>query len=216
MNPILRNATRTSVILFIFAIIGTAMMAYTFRQTRPVIEKSEQAEKLALINQVLPKTLYDNDLLASHRELPANDLLGTRKPSGMWLATKNNAPAGIVLEAIAPEGYSGDIALLIGMTAEGDVTGVRVTRHKETPGLGDYIELAKSPWVLQFNGRHMEENDKLRWRVKKDGGEFDSRAGATVTPRAIVKAVRQALEYFHKHRDELLMTTLLPAREGQG
>jgi electron transport complex protein RnfG len=216
MNPILRNATRTSVILFIFAIIGTAMMAYTFRQTRPVIEKSEQAEKLALINQVLPKALYDNDLLASHRELPADDLLGTRKPSGMWLATKNNAPAGIVLEAIAPEGYSGDIALLIGMTAEGIVTGVRVTRHKETPGLGDYIELAKSPWVLQFNGKRSEENDMLRWRVKKDGGEFDSRAGATVTPRAIVKAVRQALEYFHKHRDELLMTTPLPAGEGQG
>jgi electron transport complex protein RnfG len=81
---------------------------------------------------------------------------------------------------------------------------VRVTKHKETPGLGDYIEFAKSQWVLQFNGRYMEENDKLRWRVKKDGGEFDSRAGATVTPRAIVKAVRQALEYFHKHRDELL------------
>ncbi len=204
MNPILRNASRTGVILFIFALIGTAMMAYTFRQTRPVIEKSEQAEKLALINQVLPRPLYDNDLLASHRELPADDLLGTRKPSGMWLATRGGQPSGIVLEAIAPEGYSGDIALLIGMTAEGIVTGVRVTRHKETPGLGDYIELAKSPWVLQFNGKRMEENDKMRWRVKKDSGEFDSRAGATVTPRAIVKAVRQALEYFHAHRDELL------------
>ncbi|NWG40138.1 MAG: electron transport complex subunit RsxG [Hydrogenophilaceae bacterium] len=220
MNPILRNASRTSVILFIFAIIGTAMMAYTFRQTRPIIEKSEQAEKLALIDQVLPKAFYDNDLLASHRELPADDLLGTRKSSGMWLATKNNTPSGIVLEAIAPEGYSGDISLLIGITAEGVITGVRVTKHKETPGLGDYIEFAKSRWVLQFNGKRLEENepaqaahwgefrrsqnDKSRWRVKKDGGEFDSRAGATITPRAIVKAVRQALEYFHKHRDVLL------------
>ena len=207
MNPILRNAFRTSAILFVFAIIGTAMMAYTFRQTRPVIEKSEQAEKLALINQVLPKSLYDNDLLAAHRELPADDLLGTRKPTSMWLATKSGQPAGIVLEAIAPEGYSGDIGLLVGISADGVITGVRVTRHKETPGLGDYIELAKSPWVLQFNGKRMEENDKPRWRVKKDGGEFDARAGATVTPRAIVKAVRQALEYFDKHRDELLRTT---------
>lgn len=207
MNPILRNTLRTSIILFIFAIIGTAMMAYTFRQTRPVIEKSQQAEKLALINQVLPKSLYDNDLLASHRLLPADDLLGTRKPSSMWLATKSGQPAGIVLEAVAPEGYSGDIDLLIGISAAGVVTGVRVTRHKETPGLGDYIELARSPWVLQFNGKRMEENDRPRWRVKKDGGEYDSRAGATVTPRAIVKAVRQALEYFHTHRDELLRTT---------
>lgn len=207
MNPILRNAFRTSAILFVFAIIGTAMMAYTFRQTRPVIEKSEQAEKLALINQVLPKSLYDNDLLAAHRELPADDLLGTRKPTSMWLATKSGQPAGIVLEAIAPEGYSGDIGLLVGISADGVITGVRVTRHKETPGLGDYIELAKSHWVLQFNGKRMEENDKARWRVKKDGGEFDARAGATVTPRAIVKAARQALEYFHTHRDELLRTT---------
>lgn len=204
MNPVFRNAFRTSTILFIFAFIGTAMLAYTFRQTRPIIEKSEQAEKLALINQVLPRSLYDNDLLANRRILPADDLLGTRKPSEMWLATRNGQPAGIVLEAVAPEGYSGDISLLIGMTTEGVVTGVRVTRHKETPGLGDYIELAKSPWILQFNGKRMEENDKPRWRVKKDGGEYDSRAGATITPRAIVKAVRQALEYFQKHKDELL------------
>lgn len=206
MNPILRNALRTSTILFIFALIGTAMLAYTFRQTRPVIEKSEQAEKLALINQVLPRALYDNDLLAAHRELPADDLLGTRKPTSMWLATRSGQPAGIVLEAVAPEGYSGDIGLLVGISADGVVTGVRITRHKETPGLGDYIELAKSRWVLQFNGKRMEENDKPRWRVKKDGGEYDSRAGATITPRAIVKAVRQTLEYFHQHRDELLRT----------
>jgi electron transport complex protein RnfG len=187
--------------LLIFAIIGTAMMAYTFQQTQPVIEKSQQAEKLALINQVLPRSMYDNDLMATQRQLPADVLLGTRKPSNMWLATRNGQPAGIVLEAIAPEG---DIDLLIGITADGVITGVRVTRHKETPGLGDYIELAKSRWILQFNGQRMAENDKPRWRVKKDGGEFDAKAGATITPRAIVKAVRQALEYFHKHREELL------------
>jgi electron transport complex protein RnfG len=222
MSPILRNVLRTSLILFVFAIIGTAMMAYTFSHTQPIIEKSAQAEKLALINQVMPHALYDNDLLATHRELPADDLLGTRKPSGMWLATRAGQPSGIVLEAIAPEGYSGDIDLLIGISADGVITGVRVTHHKETPGLGDYIELAKSTWIMQFNGKRMEEkvpvqitlsgeflrgqNDRKRWRVKKDGGEFDARAGATVTPRAIVKAVRQALEYFHKHRDELLRT----------
>jgi electron transport complex protein RnfG len=214
MNPVFRNALRTSTVLFVFAIIGTAMMAYTFRQTRPVIEKSEQAEKLILINQVLPRHLYDNDLLAAARELPADRLLGTRKPSAAWLATKANVPAGIVLEAIAPEGYSGDIALLIGISADGTVTGVRATRHKETPGLGDYIETAKSGWILQFDGKRAEENDKRRWRVKKDGGEFDSRAGATITPRAIVKAVRQALEYFHEHRSELLRIPPPPAGAG--
>ncbi len=204
MNAILRNALRTSAVLFAFALIGTALMAYTYRHTHPIIEKSARAEKLALINQVLPKSLYDNNLLAAHRELPADDLLGTRKPSGMWLATREGAPVGVVLEAIAPEGYSGDIDLLIGISAEGVVTGVRVVRHKETPGLGDYIELAKSHWILQFAGKSYSEDSSNRWKVKKDGGEFDSRAGATITPRAIVKAVREALRYFQQHRNELL------------
>lgn len=204
MNAILQNALRTSLILFLFALIGTALLAYTYRQTHNIIEKSAQEEKLALINQVLPKQLYDNDLLAAYRELPAHALLGTRKPSGMWLAAKAGQPAGVVLEAIAPEGYSGDISLLIGIDANGVLTGVRVVQHKETPGLGDYIQLTKSPWILQFAGKSYDSNQDSRWKVKKDGGEFDSRAGATITPRAIVKAVREALKYFQLHRDKLL------------
>lgn len=204
MTPVLQNALRTSLVLFIFAVIGTAMMAYTYKATAPIIERSAQAEKLALINQVLPRNLYDNNLLSSYRELPADDFLGTRKPSGIWLASKAGQPAGVVLEAIAPEGYSGNIALLIGIDAQGLVTGVRVTHHKETPGLGDYIDLAKSPWILQFGGKTLPENGNDVWKVKKDGGQFDSRAGATITPRAIVKAVRFALKYFAAHRQELL------------
>lgn len=212
MNAILRNALRTSTILFLFALIGTAMLAYTYRQTSPIIEKSVQAEKQALINQVMPRALYDNDLLATYRELPAHDLLGTRKPSGMWLATRSGEPVGVVLEAVAPEGYGGDIDLLIGISAEGVLTGVRVTRHKETPGLGDYIEASRSAWPNQFAGQAYDPDLDGRWKVKKDGGVFDSRAGATITPRAIVKAVREALKYFQMHRDQLLHTpTVSPA-----
>lgn len=204
MNAVLQNALRTSVILFLFALIGTALLAYTYSNTHNIIEKSAQAEKLALINQVLPKRLYDNDLLAAWRELPADALLGTRRTSGMWLATRDGQPAGVVLEAIAPEGYSGDINLLIGIDANGVLTGVRVVQHKETPGLGDYIQLSKSPWILQFDGKAYHPDQDSLWKVKKDGGEYDSRAGATITPRAIVKAVREALKYFQIHRETLL------------
>ena len=204
MKAILQNTLRTGTILFVFALVGTGVLAYTYSQTHTIIEKSAQKEKLALINQVLPKALYDNDLLAAYRELSADALLGTRKPSGMWLATKNGQPAGIVLEAVAPEGYSGDIGLLIGIDASGLLTGVRVTQHKETPGLGDYIQLSKSPWILQFDGKSYHPDQDSLWKVKKDGGEFDSRAGATITPRAIVKSVREALKYFHLHRDTIL------------
>ncbi len=204
MNPVLRNSLRTSSILFVFALIGTAMLAYTYRKTEPIIEASTRAEKLALINQVLPVHLYDNNLFDAYRELPADDLLGTRKPSGMWLATKAEQPVGIILEAIATEGYGGDIELLVGISAEGKVTGVRVAQHKETPGLGDYIESSKSTWILQFADKSYSESTDSLWRVKKDGGEFDSLAGATITPRAIVKAVREALKYFQLHREALL------------
>lgn len=204
MNVILKNALRTSVILFLFALVGTALLAYTYRVSHPIIEKSAQAEKLALINQVLPRQLYDNDLFATRRELPPDPLLGTRRPSAMWLATRGGEPVGVVLEAVAPEGYGGDIHLLIGIGADGVLTGVRVVQHKETPGLGDYIQLNKSPWVLQFAGKSYDPDEDGRWRVKKDGGDFDARAGATITPRAIVKAVREALKYFRQNRDTLL------------
>jgi len=195
-----RNALRASAILLAFAVIGTAMLAYTHDHTELVIEKSRQTERLALIHQVLPAGRYDNDLLASEQMLPADPLLGTRKPSAAWIARRGDALAGVVLEAVAPDGYAGEIALLIGIAADGTVAGVRVTAHRETPGLGDYIEHAKSPWADQFAGKSLTAPDTKRWAVRKDGGAFDAGAGATITPRAVVKAVRNALTYYERHR----------------
>jgi electron transport complex protein RnfG len=196
----LKNALRTGTILLVFALVGTALLALTHDRTEPVIARSQQAEKLALINQVLPAALYDNDLLASQKSVAPDDLLGTRQPSAVWLAQRNGAFSGAVLEANAPDGYSGDIALLIGIDANGTVTGVRVTAHRETPGLGDYIDRAKSAWIDQFAGKSLRAPEPKHWKVIKDGGRFDARAGATITPRAVVKAVRSALEYFARHR----------------
>jgi len=196
----LRNALRTGVILFVFAFVGTAMLAFTHDRTEPTITRGQLAEKRALLSQVLPASLYDNDLLASQQSVPPDDLLGTRRPSALWLARHGGAFSGVVLEAIAPDGYSGDIALLIGIDADGNVIGVRVTAHRETPGLGDYIERAKSAWIDQFSGKSLMNPEPKHWKVAKDGGVFDARAGATITPRAVVKAVRSALDYFARHR----------------
>jgi electron transport complex protein RnfG len=157
--------------------------------------------------------LYDNDLIGSQRLLPANDLLGTSQPSAVWIARKGGQISGLVLEAIAPDGYGGDIALLIGVSVAGDILGVRVTAHHETPGLGDYIDIAKSGWIRQFDGRSLTQPESKLWKVKKDGGAFDSVAGATITPRAVVKAVRSALEYVDKHRAELLGAQPPPIQE---
>ncbi|MFP5410527.1 MAG: electron transport complex subunit RsxG [Gammaproteobacteria bacterium] len=195
-----RNALRTALILLVFALIATALLVGAFTGTAPTIERSEQAKRLALLTQVLPPALYDNDLLASRRTLPADEQLGTRQPSSMWIARRGEAVTAVVLEAIAPDGYSGAIHLLIGIDVDGRVTGVRVTAHRETPGLGDYIDRAKSPWIDQFGGKHLLDPEPRNWRVAKDGGDFDARTGATITPRAVVKAVHQALGYFAQHR----------------
>ena len=208
MNPLVkaagRNALRTGAILFVFALVATALLVATFVRTEPTIERSKQAEKLALLRQVLPPALYDNDLIASQQSVPADELLGTRQPSAIWIARRDEAVTAVVLEAIARDGYSGNIHLVIGIDIDGTVTGVRVTSHRETPGLGDYIERAKSPWIEQFVGKSLANPEAKRWRVAKDGGEFYARAGATITPRAVVKAVGAALDYFARHRAALL------------
>ena len=199
-----RNALRTGLILFAFAVVATALLAFTFARTQPTIERSQQAEKLARLSQVLPRALYDNDLLASQQGVPPNELLGTRQPSAMWIARRGKLITAVVLEAIAPDGYGGNIDLVVGIDVNGTVTGVRVTKHHETPGLGDYIERSKSPWIDQFVGKSLSAPEAKRWKVAKDGGQFDARAGATITPRAVVKAVRAALDYFARNRAALL------------
>ncbi|HSJ80807.1 MAG TPA: electron transport complex subunit RsxG [Thiobacillus sp.] len=199
-----RNALRTGMILFAFALVATALLVFTFARTEPTIERSRQAEKLSLLTQVLPPALYDNDLLASQQTLPPHELLGTRQPTAMWVARRGQTITAVVLEAIAPDGYGGSIDLVVGIDVDGTVTGVRVTAHRETPGLGDYIVRSKTPWIEQFVGKSLVSPDTKRWKVVKDGGQFDARAGATITPRAVVRTVRDALDYFARHRAALV------------
>ena len=204
MQAALHNALRSGMILFVFALVATALLVFTFSRTQPTIERSRQAEKLALLGQVLPPALYDNDLLASVLSVPPDELLGTRQPSSIWIARRGEQITAVALEAIAPDGYGGNIHLLIGIDVNGTVTGVRVTAHRETPGLGDYIVRSKSPWIEQFVDKSLTTPDARHWKVVKDGGRFDARAGATITPRAVVKAVRGALDYFARHRAALV------------
>lgn len=204
MKAAVKNAVRAGSLLLLFAGVATAILATTFNFTRSEIRHNEQQALRALIAQVLPPTLHDNDLLDTAINLAADDLLGTGTPSRAWVARKQAQATGLVLEAIAPDGYSGDIALLIGISADGRITGVRVTAHKETPGLGDYIEIAKSRWITQFDGKSLIEPLDSGWKVQRDGGRFDARAGATITPRAVVKAVHGALHYFVRNRARLL------------
>ncbi len=187
--------TKNAVILSLFAISTAAALAITNELTIGKVECNKQAALMASLNEVMPHDRHDNDLLAD-RITVSDPLLG-RNGHHIYRARQDGEPNGAVLEATAPDGYGGNIALIVGVDMQGKVQGVRVVPpHNETPGLGDKIETKKSDWIYGFNGLSLGNPANAGWAVKKDGGQFDSFTGATITPRAVVGAVHRALQYF--------------------
>ena len=202
-------AVRTAAILFVFVIIFTGLLSGAYLWTKPAIEASAAEEKMKLVDEVLQRSEYDNNLLTDTVTLPATVELGLADPSTLYRARKAGAPVALVFEAVAPDGYAGKIRLIMAVRTNGEVAGVRVTQHKETPGLGDYVEVKKDknkarPWITQFTGLSLAQVSDKEWKVKKDGGRIDYYAGATVTPRAVTKAVLKATQWFAANRDRLL------------
>lgn len=204
MHAPARIAMRTALVLLAFAVTGAFLLSGTHLLTEPTIKASEEAARNAMIAEVLPAGSFDNDLQQSRRDLSAPGKHDFSTPSGVYTARLKGKTTGIVFESVAPEGYSGNIYLLVGVLPDGRLAGVRVTQHKETPGLGDYIEIAKSSWINQFAGRSLGNPPEQDWKVQKDGGIFMYYAGATITPRAVVKAVKQTLDYYQQHQSALL------------
>lgn len=205
-------ALRTAAILFVFVILFTGLLSGAYLWTKPAIEASAAEEKMKLVDEVLPRAEYDNALLNDTVNLPPTPQLGLDEPSTLYRARMGGKPVALVFEAVAPDGYAGKIRLLIALRADGTVAGVRVTQHKETPGLGDYIEARKDknkarPWITQFTDMSLAQVTDSEWRVKKDGGRIDFYAGATVTPRAVSKAVFKAVKWATAHRDQIFAET---------
>lgn len=202
-ESIVKHTSKTAITMIAFAFIGTALLAYVFEITRAPIEASEAEARLALFKQILPENSYDNNLLKQTIKIAPNELLGNHQPTEANIAILNNKMAAIILEAVAHDGYSGDIKLLIAIRADGTISGVRVLAHKETPGLGDYIDVAHGQWIKLFNDESLAKTPAKQWQVKKDGGKFDYMVGATITPRAVVKAVLKAEQYFAMNKESL-------------
>jgi len=202
-ETIFKHAAKTAITLVAFAFVGTSMLAYVFNITRAPIEASEKEARLALFKEILPESTYDNDLLKDSVEIAPNEQLGNRQSIVANIAKLNNKTAGVILEAIAHDGYSGDIKLLIAVRADGSISGVRVLAHKETPGLGDYIDIAHGNWIKLFNDESVNKTTAAQWQVKKDGGKFDYMVGATITPRAVVKAIYKALQFYNANKTTL-------------
>jgi len=198
-----KQVATTAVLLTLFAIIGAALVGLTHDNTIDAIKYNEQLTLLRNLNTILPASDYDNDLLADTIQLAPDPLLGTDLESIAYRARKQDNPVAIVLSAIAPNGYNGSIYLLVGIKYDGSLAGVRVVKHRETPGLGDAVEERRSDWILDFTGKSLSNPKPKQWKVKRDGGDFDQFTGATITPRAVVNAVHSALLYFEQHRETL-------------
>jgi len=198
-RPVLISAT----FLFLFAIIGTGIVAYTFDSTEERIADNQRRALLKSLNQLVPDELYDNDIYSDILYVQNSELLGTDDPVPVYRARNNGWPVAAVLAPVAPDGYSGSIRLLVAIQLNGKLAGVRVIQHRETPGLGDGIEAERSEWILGFNGKSLLDPLENNWKVKRDGGTFDQFTGATITPRAVVKAVKKALLYYRAYGQTL-------------
>lgn len=203
LNAIKKNG----LVLAIFACASTGLVAVTHYLTKDQIKQQEQAQLLSVLNQVIPHDLHDNELFSSCTLVQAEEL-GTEKAMPAYIAKINGEPSAIAIEAIAPDGYNGAIKVLVGMKIDGTILGTRVLSHQETPGLGDKIDLRVSDWILSFAGKQVTDSNLDRWKVRKDGGDFDQFTGATITPRAVVKSVKQAVQYVNQNNQALLAQPL--------
>lgn len=184
-------------------LVASVLLGFGDLVTSGPIESRQAEDMLATLEQVLPPELHDNDLLQDVRGVSDTGESGLGEVP-VYLARKGGEVTAVAFKLSATGGYSGPIALVMGLRADGTVLGVRVVAHAETPGLGDKIETAKSDWILAFTGRSLDNTAPERWKVKKDGGDFDQFAGATITPRAVVRGVQKGLQFFQRHRDELV------------
>jgi electron transport complex protein RnfG len=195
--PILGSA----VILAVLAAICTAIVATTYRTTAVRIAENAQAHLEQSLAPVLAGLEYDGKLSESTIVIPLPHELPGNDPVTVYRVFAGEKPVAALFVVTARDGFSGPIKLLVGISASGTITGVRVLEHRETPGLGDLIDSSRSDWVLQFNGRSLKDPQPAGWLIRRDGGTFDQLTGASITPRAVVKAIRDTLLYFDNHRD---------------
>ena len=202
MNAMIRGALTLTVI----AAVCTALVAFTFVYTEERIAANEQAWLEQSLQPALSGLFYDSGVTESMITIPPPHDLPGSGAAIIYRVYAEQVPVAALFVVSARDGYSGPIRLLVGVEIDGSISGVHVLEHRETPGLGDRVESGKSDWVQQFDGRSLTNPAPAGWKIKRDGGQFDQLTGASVTPRAIVKAIRETLVYFDANRDQIFAT----------
>ena len=199
----LKKISTTAAAMIIFSLAASTALSVFYLITKSPIDESDARAKRIFLNQVIPADLYDNNLVKDTISVEPSPLLGNKKNIDVYRAKKNNQVIAVIIEAVAPDGYSGEIKTLVGIDQEDKILGVRVITHKETPGLGDYIEIDKSQWIKNFNLKSLDKVSEKQWAVKKDGGDFDYISGATIKPRAVIKSTYKCLLYSKENKKRL-------------
>lgn len=204
--------SKNGILLGLFAVAMAAGLAITETATRDLRAESLRKVQSQALEEIIPASEHDNSLLDDAFTTDDNEFLKLKEPSTIHVARQNGQVVAFIIPTRSPDGYAGSIDSIVGIRIDGTIAGVRVIRHGETPGLGDKIDLKKNEWILGFNGKSLDNPASELWKVKKDKGVFDQFTGATITPRAVVGSIHNALLYFRKHRDELLEQA---GREGE-
>lgn len=196
-----QSISRNSLLLALFAVVTTLLIAATYLGTRDlIVEQKRKAEERALL-EIVPRERHDNSMLDDTLPVgPDTPGLALDTQRQIYIARLRGEPVTAIIPVVAPDGYTDAIDMIVGVNRDGTIAGVRVLSHRETPGLGDKVDLKKSDWILDFNGRSLSNPAPQDWAVKKDGGEFDQFTGATITPRAVVAATLRALQFSQSHR----------------
>lgn len=198
-----RNIARPTVTLVIVAAVLTVGLVTLANLTRDRIARNQEVWIKQHLDALVAPQSYDNDPLTDTIEVIAPDLLGTAAPVTAYRMRKGGLPVAVAIRSIAPDGYRGPLELLVAIAPGGQLIGVQVIRHNETPGLGDAFENRDAGWLDKFRGLSLSKPPQQRWTLRRDGGDFDAFTGATITPRAIVKAVRRTLEFYQGNEDRL-------------
>jgi electron transport complex protein RnfG len=195
------SALISAIILAAFAILGSSLVGFSYESTHEQILQNQRETLRRQINEVFPEVQHDNIVIDDVVSIKDGEL-GDDEVK-VYRATLKQVPTGLIYSPVTADGYSGDILLTIAINENNQVTGVRVLQHKETPGLGDKIETRRTGWIKSFDGTSLTSPRAEKWAVKRDGGDFDQFTGATITPRAVVKAVKSTLQYHQLNKEKL-------------
>ena len=190
----MKDILRLIIALTVISAAAGVILAVTNKVTTAPITSAAQKETVEALAAVLPP--FDND---------PNRCATTFTEKGQtWnfhVGRKAGVFTGAAFEASSPNGYGGEIRLMVGITAANEIKCIKILAQKETPGLG--TKITEAPFISQFDGKRIHGTV---WSVKKDQGDFDAVTGATISSRAVLGAIKAGLDVYGKHAEEIART----------